>query len=376
MKIVLAKKIKNKDWEFSETCDLKNPLVLIFANRFLLEDPEVIKDIKKQFPYTHLVFGSTAGEISSGNVHDESIVVSAIDFEKSSYLVKRTNILDHEKDSKKAGMHLIEALPKENLKHVFVLSEGSFINGSALISGIETGLENTISVTGGMCGDDARFEKTLASYNENPKEGEVIVISFYGKSLEVSFASYGGWVPFGPERLITKSEGNILYEIDDVPALELYSKYLGDKASKLPRASLFYPLNVTAKGKSQPVVRTILGIDTDKNSMTLAGDAPVDSKVQLMMASVDGIASGAYEAATLAMKDRKTAPQLAILVSCIGRKLVMDQRIEEEIEQVIEVIGDKTKVTGFYSYGEMAPFYGERNCELHNQTMTLTLLSE
>lgn len=377
MKVVQAKKIKNSDWEYiSKNTPLKNPLVLVFGGRFELEKQEVIDDIRKEFPYDNVVFGSTSGEIIGENVFETSIVVTAIEFEKSSFIVKTANIFDFNKNAKQLGENLIKELPTENLKHVFVLSEGSFVNGSALIEGIETSFNNKISLTGGMCGDGSRFEKTLASFKENPKEGEIIIIGFYGDSLEISFASFGGWSPFGPERIITKSEGNVLFEIDNLPALDLYSKYLGDKASELPQASLLFPLNVTPKGKSKPVVRTILSINKENNSMVLAGDVPEGSKVQLMMASVDAIADGAYEAAKLAMENRKNEPQLALLVSCIGRKLVMDQRVEEEIEEVMNVIGKQTSLTGFYSYGEMAPFHGETACELHNQTMTLTLISE
>jgi hypothetical protein len=377
MKIIQAIKLEGKDWSYQQVKkQLINPLVLVFANRMLLEDNEVIEEIRKEFPYEHLVFGSTSGEIMNDAVFDNSVVVTAIEFENSTFKIETENILNHQKDAKILGEKLYNAIPKENLKHLFVLSEGSFVNGSTLIEGLEKNIKNNIPISGGMCGDDAKFEKTVASYKENPKEGEVILIGFYGETLEISFASFGGWSTFGPERIITKSEGNILYEIDDQPALDLYKKYLGDKANQLPQASLLYPLNVTPEGKSAPVVRTILGIDTQKQSMTLAGDVPINSRVQLMMASVDAIAQGANTAAKLAMKGRKNKPQIAILVSCVGRKLVMNQRVEEEIECVKEVVGDQTTITGFYSYGEMAPFYGNTFCDLHNQTMTLTLISE
>lgn len=377
MKIVQAYKHEDKNWKYLQAKkELKNPLVLVFANRMLLQKDEVLQDIRNEFPYEHIVFGSTSGEIIHNNVFDNSIVVTAIDFQKSTFQIKTANILDFEKDAKKLGETLYEKMPKEQLKHLFVLSEGSFVNGSSLIEGLEKNIKNAIPISGGMCGDDAKFEKTLASYKENPKEGEVVLIGFYGETLEISFASFGGWSTFGPERIITKSEANILYEIDDQPALDLYKKYLGDKANRLPEASLLYPLNVTPKGKKQPVVRTILGIDNENQSMTLAGDVPINSRVQLMMASVDAIAEGANEAAKLAMKNRKTPPQLALLVSCVGRKLVMNQRVEEEIERVQEVVGEQTAITGFYSYGEMAPFSNHTFCDLHNQTMTLTLISE
>lgn len=378
MKIIQANKLVRGEWNYiQEKSKLLNPLVLVFGNRLLLQNSEILQDIRNEFPYEHLIFGSTSGEISGSSVNDNSISVVAIEFEKSSFIVKRDNILDHNKDAKLLGQYLYEQMPKENLKHLFVLSEGSFVNGSSLISGIETNMQDSgLSVTGGMCGDDARFEKTLASYKEDPKEGEVVLIGFYGSTFEVSYASFGGWIPFGPERVITKSVANVLYEIDGQPALDLYKKYLGDKSSELPQASLLYPLNVTPDGKKEPVVRTILNIDNDTQSMILAGDVPVNSRVQLMMASVDGIAQGANTAANYGMKNRTKAPELALLVSCIGRKLVMSQRVEEEIEHVREVIGQHVPVAGFYSYGEMAPFNGETACELHNQTMTLTLISE
>ena len=377
MKIIQASKFEGQEWNYlQEKEPLKQPLVLVFANRYLLEKEDIIEDIRREFPYEDIVFGSTSGEIICCDVNDNSISVTAIEFEKSTFVVERANILDYDKKAKALGNALFKKLPKENLKHLFVLSEGSFVNGSSLISGLEENLEKLVSITGGMCGDDARFEKTLASYKENPKEGEVILIGFYGETLEISFASFGGWIPFGPERKITKSRANILFKIDNQPALNLYKKYLGDKASELPQASLLYPLNVKPEGKDQPVVRTILGINNENNSMTLAGDVPVNSRVQLMMSSVDAIANGAQHAAELAMKNRKNKPEVAILVSCVGRKLVMDQRVEEEVEQVREMIGEKIPMTGFYSYGEMAPFYGSQSCELHNQTMTLTLISE
>ncbi|WP_075602634.1 FIST signal transduction protein [Saccharicrinis aurantiacus] len=378
MKVVQAyKKSSTSEWIFiTENQELNNPLVMVFGGRKLLENTNIYNEIKAKFPYDNIVFGSTSGEIIEGEVFDDSISVTMIEFEKSNYIINRDNILDYNKDAKALGNALTKTFPKENLKHLIIISEGSFVNGSSLIAGLEDDLHNNTVITGGLCGDGSRFETTLASYNENPKEGEVIAIGFYGDNLEFSFASVGGWSTFGPERIITDSKENILYKIDDTPALDIYSKYLGDKASELPQASLLYPLNIVAQGKSKAVVRTILNIDRENNSMILAGDVPVGSRVQLMMASLNGIESGAYEAAKLAMTDRKKEPEFAFLVSCIGRKIVLDQRVQDEIDEVRDVIGLQVPVAGFYSYGEMAPFQGETSCELHNQTMTLTLISE
>ncbi len=377
MKTVQAYKIKNGGWNFiSDKPKLNNPLVLVFGNRYLLESPTIYNEIKELFPTGNIVFGTTSGEILKESVNDNSIAVTAIEFEKSNYTIHSKNIKDFDNDSEKLGRALTATFDKINLKHIFIVSEGSFVNGSSLIKGLEKNIGNSIKISGGLCGDDARFEKTLASYNQNPKEGEIIAIGFYGDSLEITCANYGGWLAFGPERIITKSKGNILFELDHKPALDLYKTYLGEKANELPQAALLYPLSLRINNTEENVVRTILNIDESNNTMILAGDVPENAIVQLMMSSVDDIADGASKAAMYAMQNRKTKPELALLVSCIGRKLVMNQRTEEEIEEVIEVIGNQSITTGFYSYGELSPFSNQKECKLHNQTMTLTLISE
>ena len=377
MKTVQLRKHKNEDWEYlSEAIDLKNPLVLIFGNRYLLEDDSIYSDLRVKFPDGHLVFGSTSGDITADFVDDEGITVTAIEFEKSHFEIKTSNVLNTDLDSFKTGKDLVNQFTKDGLKHIFVISEGSFINGSELTKGMNAATDEDLLITGGLCGDAARFEKTLASYNENPKPGEIVAIGFYGDTFEASFAIHGGWTPFGPERIVTKSESNVLFELDGKPALDLYKKYLGDKSNELPGAALLYPLNVKSQDEKQSYVRTILNINEEKNTMILAGDIPENSKVQLMMTNVDNIANASELAAKQALIKRETKPQLALLVSCIGRKLVLDQRVEEEIDEVVSVIGDDTTFCGFYSYGEIAPFNLEVNCQLHNQTMTITLISE
>ncbi|EWH13202.1 FIST C domain-containing protein [Cellulophaga geojensis KL-A] len=377
MKIVQAKKEKGANFIFiTDKITLKDPLVLVFGNRFLLEEENLYQEIKEMFPNGNVVFGSTSGEIIGDKVSENAIVLTAIEFEKSTYIVKSKNVKEFGYNDLDLGAKLIEEFPKKDLKHIYIISEGSTVNGSALIEGIEKEKHISIGLSGGLCGDDARFEKTLVSNNATPKEGEIVAIGFYGKTLEITSANYGGWTGFGPERIITKSKGNVLYELDGKPALDLYKKYLGDKAKELPKSALLYPLNVKITEDSQPIVRTIINIDEDTNTMTLAGDVPQGSTVQLMMSTVDDIAEGASVAAKYAIKNRENLPQLALLVSCVGRKLVMDQRTEEEVEEVLDVIGNQSKIMGYYSYGEMAPFEGNNACMLHNQTMTLTLISE
>ena len=375
MKINQAMRTKSGSWQFMQDTPLNNPLVLVFGDRMLLEDQGIYEEIRGFYPEGEIVFGSTSGEILETRVYEETLTLTAIEFEKSEFKVISRNIKDFV-DIQKMGAELASAFDTEQLRHLFVVSDGSFVNGSGLIEGLEQAEGFNATITGGLCGDGARFEKTLTSHNENPKQGEVVAIGLYGETLEVSYANYGGWTTFGPERQITRSEGNVLFEIDGQPALDLYKTYLGEKAGELPQAALLYPLSVQSVEGEEPLVRTILNIDEEQNSMILAGDVPQGSRVQLMMSTMDDIAEGASNAAEYAMRDRANEPELALLVSCIGRKLVLAQRTEEEIEEVKDVIGSKAAIAGFYSYGEMAPFAGRNACQLHNQTMTLTLLSE
>lgn len=377
MKTVQLRKQEHTDWQYlSEKIELSAPLVLVFGNRYMLEKDNIYNEVRQLFPDGHLVFGSTSGDITAQYVDDDSITVTAIEFERSTFDIKTSNVVNSDLDSFKTGENLVNQFKKDGLKHIFVVSEGSFVNGSQLTKGMNYATGDELLITGGLCGDAARFEKTVASYNENPKPGEIVAIGFYGETFEASFAIHGGWTPFGPERIVTKSESNELFELDNLPALDLYKKYLGEKSNELPAAALLYPLNVQSENEDQSFVRTILNIDESKNTMILAGDIPENSRVQLMMTNVDNIANASELAARQALEKRKTKPQLALLVSCIGRKLVLDQRVEEEIEEVVSIIGEDTKVCGFYSYGEIAPFNLEINCQLHNQTMTITLISE
>lgn len=373
----LKKQYGTDDWQYlSEKVNLKEPLVMVFGDRILLEVDGLYEEIKTIFPDGHIVFGSSCADITAHVVDDNSVTITAIEFERSSFIIKTSNVLHANFDSFKTGKELINKFPLPDLKYVFVISEGSFVNGSQLTKGMNSATNDNLLITGALCGDAERFEKTIASYNENPKPGEIVAIGFYGESLEITFSVYGGWTPFGPERIVTKSKENLLYELDNKPALDLYKLYLGDKAKELPGAALLYPLNVQNFQEQQSIVRSILNIDETKNAMILAGDIPEQSKVQLMMTNVDNIANASERAAKQALQFRKNKPELAMLVSCIGRKLVLDQRVEEEIEEVTEVIGDEVVVSGFYSYGEIAPFHGEMSCQLHNQTMTVTLISE
>jgi hypothetical protein len=234
-----------------------------------------------------------------------------------------------------------------------------------------------VSITGGLSGDSTDFAETWVVSDDGAGPQRIAAVGLYGDQLRVGYASMGGWEPFGPVRTITRAEGNILYELDGRSALELYKAYLGDHAAQLPAAGLLFPIVVTAAEGGEGVVRTVLSVNEQDGSMTFAGDIPQGGTAQLMKTNVDDLVDGATAAAETSLSGLGDArPDLALLVSCVGRKLVMKQRIEEEVEAIRDVFGADAKIAGFYSYGELCPFRQGGDCRLHNQTMTITAFAE
>jgi hypothetical protein len=351
-------------------------LVLVFGARPLLGEQSLVAQIRAAYPRAHILGCSTAGEICGTQVSDHSLVTTAVSFEHTWLKGSQTEV-NLAENSFQAGECLAQSLDPEGLVHVLVLSDGLVVNGSDLVRGLTKCLPEWVTVTGGLAGDSERFEETLVFWDSAPARNTIAALGLYGSRLRVGYGSLGGWDPFGPERLITRSKGNVLYEFDGRSALELYKKYLGDQAHGLPATGLLFPLSLRVKAGEAGVVRTILSVDEQEQSMTFAGDVPEGAYARLMKANFDRLIDGAAGAARITYQAIGSAsPDLAILISCIGRKLVLKQRVEEEVEGVRDILGEHTILTGFYSYGEISPFTPGAKCELHNQTMTITTFSE
>jgi hypothetical protein len=356
--------------------DKSSQLVLVFGAAPVLKDHGVFEKLKAFYPGAHIFGCSTAGEICGTQVWDDSLVATAITFEHTQIEGARISLREAV-SAFQAGEKLATTLAQEGLVHVFVLSDGLNVNGSDLVRGLTKHLPRDVTVTGGLAGDGDRFKETLVFWDGNPEKDSIAAIGLYGTRLTVGYGSLGGWDPFGPERLITRSRGNVLYELDGRSALELYKQYLGEHAKGLPATGLLFPLSLRTREGDTAVVRTILSINEADQSLTFAGDVPEGSYARLMKANFDRLIDGAVGAAKTSYEAiGSTSPDLAILISCVGRKMILKQRTEEEVEGVREVLGDGTVLAGFYSYGEISPFTPSARCELHNQTMTITTFSE
>lgn len=351
-------------------------LILVFGARAGLDASQVIKHFESLHPDAILVGCSTAGEIEGTHVHDGSVVATLIYFEKTRVAAAETLVASAE-DSLKAGASLAQQLAQADLRHVLVLSDGLNVNGTALAQSLRENLPAHVAVTGGLAGDGDQFASTRVVMHGTVQDKRVVAIGLYGNHLNIGYGSLGGWDGFGPQRMVTKSKGNVLYELDGQSALDLYKQYLGSHAAELPGSALLFPLSIHGPNDESNLVRTVLSIDEGNKSMTFAGDIPQGHYARLMKANTDRLVDGAAGAATHGRQRLgDTQADLAILISCVGRKLVLKQRVEEEVEAVRDALGAQAVLAGFYSYGEICPSGAFTQCELHNQTMTITTLSE
>jgi hypothetical protein len=350
-------------------------LLMCFGARSVYNELDVYAMIRKEFLSATIINCTTAGEIFQTNVLDNTLSITAISFAHTE--LKSTSVdIGNFQNSYAAGKELINKFDTEGLTYILVIADGSDVNGSELVRGMDESKIGNVLITGGLAGDGDQFKSTLVGLNEPPKPGKIIGIGFYGDKLKVGHGTRGGWEMFGLEKTVTRSHGNVLFEIDNNNALSLYKKYLGHEAESLPGSALLFPLSVKLPGQQEDIVRTILTIDEQAGSMTFAGDIPQGSKVRFMKANFDRLSNAAAHAANEAKINGSEFPQFALLISCIGRKLVLNSRIEEEVEAVDEIFNHKTLLAGFYSYGEISPFVNSNSCQLHNQTMTITTFYE
>lgn len=361
--------------ELSPALDSERTLLLVFGAPEFRDDDSAIAGLRRTYPRAHMLGCSTAGEIAGALVNDRSLSLAIVRFEHSDVEIATANV-SGAADSFAAGARIGASLPPDGLRAVFVLSDGLKVNGSELVKGLSTSLPEGTIVTGGLAADGDRFERTWVLHEGCLQSGVIVAAGLYGDRLRVGHGSRGGWDSFGPERRVTRAAGNVLYELDGKPALALYKEYLGERASGLPATGLLFPLSIRQDTDDAPhLVRTILAVDEATQSMTFAGDIPQGCMARLMRANFDRLVNGASIAADQAAESLAGGPTLAVAISCVGRRLVLGERIEEETEVALEHLPPGTQQVGFYSYGEISP-YASGSCDLHNQTMTLTTIAE
>ncbi len=353
-------------------------LVLTFGTRDWMEKGGAVDALRHLFPKAHVMGCSTGGQIVADDVTDDMASALALHFGCTEVAVSRVGV-EGKEGSFLAGQKLAESLVRPDLKCIFVLSDGLLTNGSQLVAGLRSVVGDQVVISGGLAGDGGAFERTLVHLDGVSTDGGIVAAGLSGEAIRIGHGSAGGWSEFGPKRVITRSEGNVVHRIDGGSVLDLYRSYLGEEAAGLPGTGLLYPLQITDPHKpGRTLVRTVLAVDEAAGAMTFAGDVPEGWTAQLMRGLVDQVVDAAGVAAEMAVSriEAERSAMAAILISCIGRRIMLGEGVVGEVEAARRSLGAEAVMTGFYSYGEISPHAVSGCSEFHNQTMTVTTFSE
>lgn len=343
----------------------------------------LIRGVKSVLPETIIIGCTTDGEISNQGLTVDSVVLLGLISDQLEFTT--AIVRDLGKNSFEAGKKLAEQFNGEPTEYIQIFSDGLTGNGSEIIKGIQSVLGINVKIAGGTAGDGSLFQKTYQYFNDEILTDALIGVAFVGE-FKFGTGVQSGWTTIGMAKQVTKAEKNVLYELDGKPALEVYEKFLGQNASLLPAVGVEYPLGLL--GPSGDVdeddyylCRATMGVDRVKGTVTFAGDIPEGAFVKMTMGSESDILQAVQKAASQALERLKNGnasvkPAAVFFYSCMARKIVLGSRTNEEISAIKKIVGDDVPIIGFYSYGEYAPAGKEMNSHLHNETATLTLISE
>jgi hypothetical protein len=377
MQIEQKKWTPEKTWETLRS-DLKESkeyqLVFVFGSRTLLSSIGFYDEIRNCYPKAQIMMNSTSGEIIDTQVNDDTISLTAIRFDNTKLKTISVNISDYS-NSESAGQFIAQSLTPSNITNILVFADGQLVDGKKLVLGLENRIKNPVVISCGLANKGNKFQKTLLGLNEQPCTGKIIAVGFYGEHLTVSHGRMDGWEEFGNEIQITKSNKNTIIELNHEPALKIYSQFVNKHMPSSEGQSLLFPVSIKSNDTQPSVYRKIKSINEDEKSITFDGDVPEGSYIKMMRANFDSLINGASAAANKSAKSIPK-PDLAIVISNIGRKIILSKRIEEEVEVIREVLGESTAITGFYSYGDISFSQRDAKSEFNNQSMTITTMLE
>ena len=326
---------------------------------------------------------SGAGEISGDEITDDQMIINIIQFSNPGDFNQFEIDLDRPCDSAKTGQLIAKNLNTFKASGAILFSDGLNVDGALIVDHINKNLQNSVQIIGGLAGDGSDFKETFVLSRQKIQSNKVTVVAFKD-SIKMAAIAHGGWERFGLKYTITKSEANVVYEIDNKPALDFYKEYLGKEAEKLPASGLHFPLMVFPKSETEePVVRTLLAVDQEKKSLTFAGSILQGSVIDLMKSSSKSLIHSTdlnIEYLNFALGHGKVfnKPEqvlFSLIVSCVGRRLTLGIKTEEELLGYKEMKSKNIFQSGFYSYGEISS-NEKQTCSFHNQTLTQALIWE
>lgn len=356
--------------------DFKPTLALLFASKVALDLPEITAAFAK---HGVDVFGvSSASEImsdgtSDDSVFDESCAGLLLDVPRSRYSIGIFSGGDIPSFSlgETAGEWASDTFERPSL---LIGSSGMTADGEQLTKGILSKFSKPIPIFGGLAGDDLQLRETLVfSGNDSTTHG-VICIAFDSDYITVQGMAASGWQPIGAPKRITKSEGNVVYEIDGVPVIDAYERYLGGMNNLTTNSALAasnYPLQLV-RPEGYSVLRAGLVVDTERNAIIYGGTVPEGSTVRFSTPPGTTIIKAAQQAME-SFHNRQPDADALVLFSCKGRHNALGPGIEDEIEY-FQKLWD-VPLAGYCSYGEIG-YNEEGYCDYYNNTCVLVTLKE
>lgn len=347
----------------------------------------IASTLKQRLPDVPTIGCSTDGELSSDGLSVDSVCLMVLSSETVRARAGAIQALSN--GSFDAGARLAGELRSETSRVLFVLPDGLTGNGSAVIRGAQEVLGPDFVIAGGTAGDRGRFKQTTQIYN-----GQAMTDSLPGLMLEsdepldLGFGVMAGWKPLGIGKKVTRAEGNTVYEIEGKAALDVYTTFLGDKASQLPAIGVEYPFALVDEtglvdeaglrdGESYILLRAPMVVDHDTGAVTFAAEIPQGSTIKMTRGKSVEVVEASREAASRAKERLGGDPDVVFFFSCMARKIVLGRRTNEEIRVAQEVFGADVPMAGFYTYGEIANC-GQRRpiCRFHNETATFLAIRE
>lgn len=364
----LGKELVEKLGEFPTAC------WLFCSPRGDLE--AMLKGIAGAVRTGNLVGCTTDGEISSEGFSTGAVVLGGMVTDRIDFQV--AYVTDLGRDSERAGRELALALLPETA-YVQLFSDGITGNGCALLRGMSAVLGRQTPISGGTAGDDGEFVRTYQFAGDRVLTDAAVAIGFSG-DFQVGTGVRSGWSPLGIAKRVTKASGNVLHELGGLPALEVYERFLGKHAERLPAVGVEYPLGLMDEtgdcgDGDYHLLRATMSVNREKGSITFAGEIPEGALVRLTCGDTGAILDATGQAAQLAQEDLgDKTPVMVFFYSCMARKIVLGRRTKEEIERIRQVVGREIPILGFYSYGEFCRVRAGGPSLLHNETATISII--
>lgn len=359
--------------------DSERTLIVVFGECETQQQWKPIEELISNYPLSHIVGCSSNAVFHDGQLLRSALSVGIIQF-RDSEIKTATSVIEGFDDCHEAGVRIAAQLNDADLKGVLLFSDGRTTDATAIVKGLQELLPPDVTIAGGLSGGiiaDGRVASwVLIDGRIAPMS--VCAVGLIGSTLEVVPATGGGWAPIGKECHTTRSHHRTLFELDGLPAADVYRECVrnsGVTTDDFPVVN--YPIAVKTEGLETQIVRDIYKIDDENKSLILASDIPENSVVRVMNCTDEEILDGVDEVVDR-LRNKTILPEsnaLSICVSCMGRKVVMGELTSEESRILYGRLGQGISQVGFYAFGEISTMsHGAPH--VHNQTITLILIRE